>query len=740
MTILDRLAAQVGIEPYHFDIWGNRFDIPDTTRIAMLEALGLPAATVAEQTASLEAIETAPWRRAVEHLVVVPAEAQPGTVDVVPPAVGAGPSRLAWSLVCEDGTVHRGGGAVDQLPVTATRVVDGQSRERRTLALPAGLPEGYHRLTLEFEGATAADCTVVVAPQQGWTPEDAAPGARLWGFSCQLYSLRSARNWGIGTYRDLAELGARAAATGADLIGINPLHALFPADPEQASPYSPASRDFLTVLCIDPEQVPDFPESATVQAMVASAEFQARRTALRAAELVDYTALTALLLPVLEGLHHSFRTRHLASDSPRAQAFRAFQDRYGEALIRFATFMVLQETFTAEVPGRVSWRTWPAEYHDPEGAAVRAFADSHAERIEFHAYLQWIADGQLAEAAAQGRAGGMRVGLYRDLAVGVGPDSAAAWCDPEALVRGVSVGAPPDPFNRLGQDWGLSPFNPLTLRDRGFGPYIAALRANMRHAGALRIDHVMGLQHLYWVPRGLSAASGAYIRYPFAEMLRLLALESRRHRCLVIGEDLGTVPEGFRPAMAAVGALSYKVLMFERVGDNLFRAPADYPAGALVTANTHDLPPLAGYWAGRDLEWRRRLELYPDNGARDRDEAERVADRRRLVDALIHAGLWPAVPATDTNTQPMDWALIAAIHHYLARTPCRLMTVSLEDCIGQVEQMNLPGTVLEHPNWRRRLAVPVELLFEHPGVLTITEAVRAERGTARPVERTAATG
>ncbi len=732
MTALDRLASLAGIESGYHDIWGTYHGTLPETKVAILQSLGLPAGTPEDCEASLRELEERPWRRLAEPVTVIAAEAQPGRLTVTVPATQAG-EALTWALIEEGGVQQRGHQPLDGLPLDAVRVLDGLAFERRVFELPVGLPEGYHRLTLAVTGSVEPplETTVVVAPRRCWSPDDVASGERLWGVSCQLYALRSPRNWGLGNYVDLAELAEHAAAAGADILGLNPLHALFPAAPLEDSPYSPASRNFLNILYIDVESVPDFSECAEAQAMVAAPEFQARLAAARDSGLVDYAAVHDLTLPVLRVLHRHFEQHHLDADSDRARAYRAFVEIDQPRLGTFATFHAIQARFAAEDSERLAWWTWPEEFHDPDGPAVAGFAVEYAEEVEFHKYLQWLADAQLARAERHAEAAGMRVGLYRDLAVGVGPGSAAAWADPKALVREMSIGAPPDLLNHLGQNWGLSPLNPLTLRERAYQPFITALRANMRHAGAIRIDHAMGLMHLFWVPVGRPASEGTYVQYPLADLMRVLALESRRQRCLVIGEDLGTVPDGFRPAMSAAAMLSYRVFQFERVGDGLFKQRQAYPEDALVTAGTHDLPTLAGFWTGHDLDLRRSLDLYPSERMRDDDAANRVSDRRKLVDALIDAGLWPggARPESDASTShaPLPRALLLAIHRFLAGTPCRLMMVQIEDAVAQTEQQNLPGTTTEHPNWQIRLSRTIGEIFADPAVRELLRTVAEER-------------
>ena len=736
---LDRLAEIAGIEPRYHDIWGGEHVITPETKRNILNALGLPADDESAAASTLMDLEARGWRRPLEPATLIRAEQQPATVGIALPA-GRRALKIAWRLVREDGDEVTGETAADRLAQLETRTVGGMAFERRALVLPASLPEGYHRLVvtlLDGDDRRTAETRLIVAPLRCWLPPSYENGKRLWGLACQLYSLRSPRNWGIGNYGDLAALAAAAAEQGADLLGINPLHALYTADPGRFSPYSPSSREFLNVLYIDVEAVPDFADCQEAQDLVASPAFQERLQAARDAELVDYDIVHRLVIDTLRILFAHFRDRHLARGTDRARAFEAFRDGYRQgtdptALERFATFLALQEWFAEQDAALLDWEKWPGAYHDPESEAVAAFTAAHADRVDFQVYLQWLADQQIAAAMEQAdRARNGQVRLYLDRAVGVGWDSAAAWSDHQSRIMSMSIGAPPDPFNQLGQKWGLSPYSPLSLAENGYSPYIAVLRASMRHAGALRIDHIAGLRRLYWVPRGESAAQGAYVRNPFEAMMRILALESQRLRCLVIGEDLGTVPEGLREAMEAAGVLSYKVFQFERVGEGLFREPGSYPRSSLVTAGTHDLPTIKGFWIGRDMDWRKDLDLYPDKAAAAHDEKSRAADRRRVLDALIHAGLWPAEPYTDAEQQPMNEALSIAIHRYLARTPSFLMMVSLDDALGAPEQMNLPGTIFEHPNWRRKLPLGVAEIFRDPTVLALLAAVRQERGGSR---------
>ncbi len=596
------------------------------------------------------------------------------------------------------------------------------------------MPLGYHRLAISATGAGAgatAEIGLVIAPDSCHLPAALQPGARSWGLTAQLYGLRSERDWGIGDFSDLAALCREAGKLGAAAVGINPLHALFAAEPRHFSPYSPSSRVWLDYLYIDVTQVPGFAEDPAAQALMpAEADLPAR-----GAGLVDYAAVAALKRPVLEALFQRFRARERGGASPLGGAFRAFQQEGGEALAAFATFEALHEHFT-RAGGPFSWHAWPAEMRHPHSAAVAEFARAHAGRVEFFQFLQWQADHQLGAAAAAGRDSGLAIGLYRDLAVGVNPNGADAWADQNLVIPGMAIGAPPDVLSRAGQNWGLAPINPLALRRRGFAPVIAALRANMRHAGILRIDHVMSLQRLYWIPSGAPATAGAYVRYPLRDLLRLVALESRRQGCAVVGEDLGTVPEGFRETMQAACVLSYRVFVFERRGDGSFIPPGEYPPLAAASAATHDLATLKGFWLGLDIAWRHRLGLYPNASAEAVEAAERRRDRHLLLEALAREGLlapdrFGAFLSAD-GEPAYGPELGEAIHAYLARSRSRLMLVQIEDITGEGEQANLPGTTEAHPNWRRRLPSPLEALLAGPEMARVAALVTAARHQAAP--------
>ncbi len=720
------LARRHGIEPGYHDIWGHWHPLAEGTARALLAAMGVDASDDGAVDEALARSEHSGWDTLLPP-VVVAREGDAAQVVLCLPAARDG-DALAWTLELEDGARRDGEARADALPVTDVRDLGHGAGlvRRRALALPADLPLGYHRLEVRT-GGPCATATLIRAPRACQPPPGADHRGRPFGIALQLYGLRSAHNWGIGDFGDLETAIEALAPLGVDMVGINPLHALFPAMPTQASPYSPSSRRYINPAYLHVESMDDFAECEAARAEVAAEGFQRALAALRDAELVDYERAVPLKLGVLRRLYEHFRDRHLATGSGRARAFEGFRAEGGEALRRHATFETIHAKLT-----RAGVAPWPDEYLDPRAPAVQAVARAHADDLAFAEYLQWQCVQQLGRAAAAAAARGMRVGLYRDLAVGSDSHGADAWCDPSLYARGVSIGAPPDDFCLQGQVWGLSPWLPGTLRARAYAPFAECLRANMCHAGALRIDHVLGLLRLFWVPSGGGAADGAYVRYPVDDLLAVTALESVRAGCAVVGEDLGTVPDGLREALAANGMLSYRVLYFEKHwhGDHSFRAPEHYPAQALVTVSTHDLATLAGFWTGHDLDLRERLGLFPsDDSARGQREGRRH-DRGRLLDALAREGLRPAPPDTSPCELPAA-TLIPGVHRFLARTPAALLSVQMEDVLGEVEQTNVPGTVHEQPNWRRKLPLPVEAWAGHAPLARLAAALARERAGDR---------
>jgi 4-alpha-glucanotransferase len=518
---------------------------------------------------------------------------------------------------------------------------------------------------------------------------------RLWALAVQLYGVRSQRNWGHGDFTDLAGLLELAAELGAAGIALNPLHALFDDRAEAASPYSPNSRLFLNPLYIDVEAIPEFPG-------LGATGLQSEVEALRQRDLVDHAGMARAKTRALRLAYENFGR----ADAARQKAFENFRRERGPVLTRFASFEFLRRRFGKPWPG------WPDPWRNPSDAAIAALCESDGDAIAFFAFVQWVADAQLQACCRRAHDLALPIGLYLDVAVGVQPEGFDAWSDQDSVMSGLAVGAPPDPFNTGGQNWGLAAFNPVALGLQQFHPFRAMLQASMRNAGAIRLDHVLGLNRLFLIPDGMRPDQGVYVRFPFEALLAATAEESVRHRCIVIGEDLGTVPEGFRDTLSDRGIWSYQVMLFERASDGSFLPPESYRENALVTFSTHDLATFAGWKSGHDLAVKRGLNIDP--GETDEERKTARVELQRVLSARGAADL--AFPA---------------VARFLARTPARLLVIAIEDALGVCEQANIPATIDEHPNWRRRLPVHLEDLRLQAGLSAVADVMASAGRTVR---------
>ncbi|MFC0408593.1 4-alpha-glucanotransferase [Roseomonas elaeocarpi] len=580
------------------------------------------------------------------------------------------------------------------------QTVSGRAeREGALLRLAVQLPPGYHRLQLGDR-----DTTLAVAPDRCFSVADARRRGdrdarprdnRPWGLSVQLYGLRREGDGGVGDFTALAQFARAAATKGADALAISPVHAQFSADPDRFSPYAPSSRLFLNVLHADPAaalgEVP-------FRAALTATGLGERYAALQSTELVDWPEVARTRLAIFRSLFD-----HFTHDAD----FERFRAEGGEALESHARFEALHAHLIARDPEHWEWRDWPAQFRDPAGPAVAEFARDHAREVGFHVFLQWLADRGLADAQRAATEAGARIGLIADLAVGTDRGGSHSWSRQRETLQGLTVGAPPDIFSPLGQSWGITAFSPLGLKGGGYGAFLEMLRASMRHAGGIRIDHAMGLQRLWVVPDGAEAKDGAYVQFPSDDMFRLVALESQRHEAVVVGEDLGTVPEGFRDRLDNISMLGMRVLWFEQDEDKNFTPPASWSANAAAMTTTHDLPTAAGWWCGNDIDWRAKLHLLGKGNDGSEQREEREHDRENLWRSLLSSGAADGpMPAPDDAATIAD----AAVAH-VGLAACDLALLPMEDALGLVEQPNLPGTTDEHPNWRRRLpAVAAEVL------------------------------
>lgn len=666
---LEQAALTAGISPNYINAHGKPQSISAQTKQRLLDAMHPVPATVS--AAPVPAVQV--FIHGKKKRLVV-----------------SGKGQYQWQLTTEAGKTYQGevsGG--DDLP------------------LPGGLALGYHALKLTQKKQQWA-CRVIIAPARCYEPQALRDGKKLWGACVQLYTLRSENNWGIGDFGDLKQMLTGVGERGGAFIGLNPIHALYPAYPESASPYSPSSRRWLNIIYIDVNAVEDFAQSKAAQAWWKKAATQKALRAARESEWVDYSAVTALKLTALRMAWQGFSQR--GEGDEQFAAFRAFVEQEGDSLYWQAAFDALHAFQVQEDPLRWGWPAWPQGYQSIDSPEVKAFCQQHADEVNFYLWLQWLAFTQFAECWQTSQGYQMPIGLYRDLAVGVAEGGAETWCDRELYCLKASVGAPPDILGPLGQNWGLPPMDPHVMQTRGYAPFVDLLRANMKNCGALRIDHVMSMLRLWWIPYGETADQGAYVHYPVDDLLAILALESHRHQCMVIGEDLGTVPQEIVGKLRRSGVYSYKVLYFEN-DNKVFHAPEAWPAQSMAVATTHDLPTLRGYWESGDLTLGKTLGLYPDEELLSGLYDDREQAKQGLLTALHQHGCLPQRAGKKALRMPMSSILNRGLQRYIADSNSALLGLQPEDWLDMASPVNVPGTSDQYQNWRRKLAVSLEEMF-----------------------------
>jgi 4-alpha-glucanotransferase len=739
-----RLADVYDIQPEWSDIWGNVHHVNDEMDRALLSAMGIAVENEEQAARALEEFQHATVARWLEPVLVLADNESRAVIPVHLPSSWR-ERVFKWTLETDSENETKqanfiqersGQFTVHELYQTGeTELAGEQERIFRYEFFLEGLPpRGYYRFKLEeAQSGEIVGMLLVVTPTRCFSPsilENTEQGeAKVWGPAVQLYAAHSNKSWGIGDYGDLLKIIDWSADQGAAMIGLNPLHALFPHNPSHASPYSPSSRMFFNALLLDIEAMEDFQESKELQARAATPEFLAELKALREEKLIPYGEVGRLKFDMLERLFQHFLKNHLGKQTKRDQAFTAYVADRGSLLASFALYHALQEHFYKQDQMMWGWPVWPEEYRDPNSTAVAKFLAENSDLVAYYQYLQWQTELQLAIASAHCREKNLGIGLYMDMAVGVDSSGADVWANQRLFARSSAVGAPPDEYNQKGQDWGLPPLIPERMREEKYRSFIQILRQNMRHAGALRMDHVMGLMRLFWIPPGLPPSQGAYIHYAVDELFGILALESQRCGCLIIGEDMGTVPPAVRERLNRWGVYSYKVFFFEKEAPDRFVPPDHFSELAAVAVSTHDLPTLTGFWQSRDIAVRTDLDLYPNPELRERQINERALERQGILYLLQHHGLLPEGMVADPDTVPeMTPELILAVHRYVARTRSKVFMVQFEDLLGQIEQINLPGTTEPtYPCWRRRLTLPLDQLFTDPRVSGIARAISQER-------------
>ncbi|MEO8881483.1 MAG: 4-alpha-glucanotransferase [Gemmatimonadaceae bacterium] len=674
-SALHTLADRLGILSEYVDQTGRETRVTeDVTRVAIIAAMGFDASTEERAAAALTLLEVRDATRTLPPVRVL---------------------------------VHGSEFSIPTRGAVLTLERGGDWREGKEL------PIGYHTLTVGSENQT-----LIVVP-----PKCMAPIRPAMGLIANLYAVRSDRNWGVGDITDLATIAEWSGEKGAAFVGVNPLHALRNRG-HGISPYSPVSRLYRNPIYIDITAVPELGECTDVHALLEDPETIATLVSLRSSTHVDYDRAWALKRRALEMLHRTFIVRHRDARSGRGRDYRTYIEQEGATLVNFATFCALDDHFagTGELRG---WQQWPIEYRHPASADVVAFRAGNENAVDFHRWMQFELDRQIGSAATLARESGLGIGIYQDLAIGAAPDSADVWAFGHLFLTGVSVGAPPDGYAPQGQNWGLPPIDPRQLVEDRYAFWIALIRATLRHAGALRIDHILGLFRQFWIPAGMPGKLGAYVRFPTAEMLGILALESVRHHALVVGEDLGTVPPEVPDILERWGILSSRVMYFERESDGRFRPASSYPKLSLTTADTHDMATITGFWTARDIELQHMAGLIQSDEQAAAAHAHRENERRFLVERLVAEGALKSSLAES----PSNAELRGAVHRFLCSTPAALVGVYLEDLVGEREPVNLPGVSADlFRSWTRRLSHSLEMIAEDPEVaIAFPDPVRAGR-------------
>ena len=670
--LLARAAAAHGIEPGYVDIWGQHHSTTDDVNRAILDALGFPTGSAEEIERAMDQRALDEWSRPTEATLVVRVDAD--SIRLRIPAERSGASiklEIGW----EGGEIEHHWFWLPELATLETAMAGGREFLAKRVPLPQPLRLGYHDVKFywmkEPELEVFGSARFIVCPKRVYELK-----RRAGGVSISLYGLRSNRNWGCGDFTDLRSAIDALAEAGTAFLALNPLHALANRQPYNTSPYLPQCSFYRNFIYLDVEKVAD----SNLEITGALAE---RIQALRASEFVEYEQIAELKNAALRVLFLSFLEEGGSGD------FDRYVESEGEMLHDFAVYCALYETIHCENPEIWVWTDWPLQYRAPRSPGVQAFAQEHANDVLFYKFVQWHIDRQLTEAQAYARKKGMRIGLYHDLALATDRYGADLWGHRPYYVARCRVGSPPDDFSPSGQDWAFPPPNRQTHRQNGYELFAQSIRKNARHGGALRIDHVMRFFHLYWIPDGMAASGGAYVQDFADDLLGILALESVRGEFLVIGEDLGTVTNEVRQALAESGILSYRVLWFEKHLDGSFRRPEEYPAQAAASTTTHDLPTLAGFASGRDIEARKAAGLIDDESyhAQLRDRENEI---RRIQQVLRESGF---------ENDPIG---------FLFSAPCELAILNQEDLTGETEQQNLPGSTWQYPNWQRKMKVAVE--------------------------------
>lgn len=728
--LIKELSELCGILPEYYDIYGKKHEPSVATRTAFLKSMGVAIHTCEDLEREIRERKYFPWTSIIEPVYVIPVNEQPFSVPVYLPLEEGNETALmiSWSLKDELGQLSEFKIAEGSVKVHEVRWIEGLRYVRVHLCDTATRDIGYYELRVQCrhpntsfpEGLNVLEkqSRIIIAPDTCYIPSGLSQKS-MCGLSVNLYAIRSLRNWGVGDFTDLKRILQWVSALECDYVGINPLHALPNTTPFGNSPYSPVSRLYKNFIYLDVENIPYVKDSELPEE--ASASDQIAR--LRENELVEYEAVASLKERALRHSFTVFWEKDYGKGTDLDQDFQSYVTEEGDSLEYFACYTALA---SEETTGRkMNWKGWPQVFHETEGQQVCRFRDTHAREIIFYKYVQWLIDRQHREVAAEAERLEMSLGIYHDLAIGSLGEGSDAWAYQRLVAHGATVGAPPDDFSPGGQNWGFPPLIPEKLRESGYDLFIKMIQKNMKYSGVIRIDHALGMFRLFWIPEGMSPEEGAYVRYPSDELLRIIALESVRNKTVIVAEDLGTIGRNVRKTLKRFRMLSYRLFYFERdYPDPSFLTPDRYPRLALCAVSTHDLPTISGYWAGRDLEIKKKLGQYPDEKVFMQRLEERMRDKSLIISALNSRELLSGVSyAGEGDGSDISREIILAVYQYLALTPCLLLLVSLDDILGVLDQQNMPGTVGSYPNWRAKTPVSLEEIAADRGIAELMRAI-----------------
>ncbi len=714
--LVDELAALCGIIPDYWDIFGKKHITSTETKRAILSAMKIKTATEADAAREIEERRTLNWKMFVDPVHVISVNQQPFSIPVYISLSNDHEKDLeiSWSIEDEHGSSDTASFPSGSFAVSEEKWIDEKRYVKINLTDNKKRETGYHHVAVTCrhperifpDGQDLIKRTVrlIVAPDSCYLP-DAKETAKSWGLAVNLYAIHSSENWGIGDFTDLSKVLKWVSGLGGGFAGINPLHAIPNTNPYGISPYSPISRLYRNFLYLDITSIPEFKDASRQDPELLSASFKKEVDDLRKSPFIDYERAALLKKKALHKAFEVFYDKHFNRATSRGKGFKKYCSSQGRSLELFGVFMALWDDMKRK-KDVYSWKDWPEAFQDPAGEQVREFSRTYHREVLFYLYVQWLIEEQLSKASSVSEKEGMAVGIYNDLAIGAISGGSDVWSN-QGLFGDADVGAPPDDFSPDGQNWGFPPMIPEKMRESGYELFIRTMQKNMRHGGALRIDHALGLFRLFWIPSGMTAAYGAYVECPSEDLLRIIALESVRNKTIIIAEDLGTIGENVRETLSRFNMLSYRLFYFERnYPDPSFVPPDEYPELALCSVTTHDLPTLTGYWVGQDIMMRKKLGKYADEAMYQQQLKERERDKGLIIAALKEQGLLPDdFPSEVAAVPEMTPELCRAIYGYLSRTPCRLTLVSLDDIIGTLNQQNMPGTVDTHPNWIQKTPV-----------------------------------